>query len=329
LPSTSAKHVLAGDVGGTKTLLGLFEVAGARPRLVAEARYDTSAATSLDAIALAFLHGSGASTITAAAFGVAGPVEDGRAQLTNHPWSFDATHIGSRLAAPVRLLNDLEALAYGLDTLEPTDVAAVQEGRPRASGLAAVLGVGTGLGAAYLARHGTGGVACPTESGHADFAPRTSREDQLVAMLRRDYGRATVEHVVSGRGLVNLHRFTHAGQPCAAVASLGEDQWPAAIVNAGQDQRCPGCVDATAMFVSAYGSEAGNVALRSLPFGGLYLGGGVSLALRELLATAAFQEAFVDKPPMRHILAAVPVRLILAPNAALRGAARVAAQLVT
>lgn len=293
-------------------------------------RVDTAVGTTLDALVRRFLDDHASPTVVGAAFGVAGPVVNGRAQLTNHPWTIDAAQLSTALGVPVRVLNDLEALAYSLDALDAGEVSTLHAGGPRPSGLAAVVGVGTGLGAALLVRAGERRVACPTESGHADFAPRSAREDQLVTALRRAYGRATIEHVVSGRGLVNLHRFTHDGRRCAAVSSLPEPEWPAAIAGAGGGSgapQCPACADALASFASALAGEVGNIALRCLPFGGLYLGGGVSLALRPLLETPRFVETLLDKPPMRAVLEGVPVRLILTPHAGLLGAAAAASAL--
>jgi len=218
------------------------------------------------------------------------------------------------------LLNDVQSLAYALDALSPAELVAIRDVPAVPDGVRAVIAVGTGLGEAQLVRAEGHAVACPSESGHADFAPRTPAEDALVARLRRLHGRATVEHVLSGPGLVTLHQLTHEGRPCAVTPQAREADLPA-ITRAGLDGRCEGCVDALDMFVSALGSEAGNVALRTLASGGLFIGGGIPPHMLPLLHTAAFADAFLDKPPMRAVLDRIPVHVITNPEAGLLGAA--------
>ena len=312
--------VLAGDIGGTKTLLGLFEPAPRRPRLIAQRRFDSDPSLSLDAIVTDFLRTAGdGRPVAAAAFGVAGPVVAQVAQLTNHPWTVDANRSSRILGAPVQLLNDVEALAYALDALDAEDVVTLQPGRPRPDGMMAVIAAGTGLGQAQLVRVGGRPVACPSEGGHADFAPRHRREDELVRMLRQEFGRATVEHVLSGQGLSHLHQLTHRDAPCEAAAD-GLDL-PATVTSAGLERRCEPCHEALSLFVSAYGSEAGNLALRALAAGGLFIGGGIAPRIVPALQWPGFLDAFRDKPPMSSLLADVPVHVIVTPAAALLGAA--------
>ena len=290
---------------------------------LAERRYDTDPASSLDAVVEDFLRSDGQGlAVAGAAFGVAGPVMAGVAKLTNHAWTIDANRVSRILGAPVQLLNDVEALAYGLDALSPGDLVTLQPGKPRAGGAMAVIAAGTGLGQALLVRAGNRPLACPSEGGHADFAPRDAREDSLVLWLRSQFGRATVEHVVSGPGLAQLHRFTHLGAPCAALAE-GLDV-PATVTSAGTSGRCERCREALSMFVSAFGSEAGNLALRALATGGLFVGGGIAPRAIEALRWPAFLDAFRDKPPMSSLLADVPVHVIVTPTASLLGAAVVA-----
>jgi glucokinase len=319
----SSARILAGDVGGTKTLLGLFEPAPRRPVRLAERRFDTDSASSLDAVVEDFLRSDGQGLpVAGAAFGVAGPVVAGVAQLTNHPWIIDANRSSRILGAPVQLLNDVEALAYGLDALSPDDLVTLQLGQPRAGGAMAVIAAGTGLGEAQLVRVANRPLACPSEGGHADFAPRDAREDELVRMLRGHYGRATVEHVLSGPGLAHLHQLTHRNEPCLALGD-GLDL-PATVTSAGANGRCERCTEALSMFVSAYGSEAGNLALRTLATGGVFVGGGIAPRMLEALRRPVFLDAFRDKPPMSSLLADVPVHVIVTPAAGLLGAAVVA-----
>lgn len=321
--TTSSARILAADIGGTKTLLGLFDAATRRPVLVAERRYASDSASSLDAIVDEFLRIDGdGRPVSSAAFGVAGPVVAQVAKLTNHPWTIDANRFSRVLSAPVRLLNDVEALAYALDALDGEDVLTLQTGRPRPGGTMAVIAAGTGLGEAQLIRVGSRPVACASESGHADFAPRCDREDALVHLLRSEFGRATVEHVLSGPGLAHLHRLTHEDDSCPAVDDAAD--LPAAVTSAALDHRCERCLDALTMFVSAYGSEAGNLALRALATGGVFVGGGIAPRILPALQWPGFLDAFRDKPPMSSLLADVPVHVILTPTAGLLGAAVVA-----
>jgi glucokinase len=320
----SSGQILAGDIGGTKTLLGLYEPAAPRPHAVAVQRFATSAHPSLEAMVATFLASVPHTPLASATFGVAGPVADGRAQLTNHSWSLDAAALATTLGTPVHLLNDLEAMAYALDALDDGELSTLQAGQPLPRGPRAILAAGTGLGVAYVVQAGGHAVACPTEGGHADFAPRNPREDDLVRRLRRQYGRASVEHVLSGPGLVRLHGLTHDDAPCPAVVSADASDQPAAITASALGGLCPRCHEALSIFVSAYGSEAGNLALRTLPTGGLFVGGGIVLAIEGALRGAGFREAFLDKPPMRQLLEGIPVHLVLARDAGLLGAAVVA-----
>ena len=265
--------LLAGDLGGTKTLLGLFRQTGtARPELVVSHEYATLEFPSATDILAAFLKTANvaADALDAACFGVPGPVIDQRVQPTNVDWAVDARELQASLKLKqVHLLNDLEAMAYSVEVLTPDEQVVLQAGDPKADGNAALVAAGTGLGEAALHRIDGRLVAAPAEAGHADFAARSEREWALVRMLTGLYGRATVEHVLSGPGLVNLHRFTHDGGACPAVDGVAEHDRPAAVTTAALEDRCPQCVEALAMFVSAYGAEAGNLALRTLATAGL------------------------------------------------------------
>jgi len=322
----TSRYILAGDVGGTKTLLGLYAPSARRPVPITVRRFATDAGSSLEALVATFLHDEGLEErVSVVAMGVAGPIVDGQAQLTNHAWRVDAASLSRTLGAPVHLLNDLEALAYALDALDASDLVTLHTGQPDLTGPKAVIAAGTGLGQALLVRDAGRLLACPTEGGHADFAPRTPREDELVRMLRTRHGRATVEHVLSGTGLVNLHRLTHGGAPCEATRGLDERGHPAAISAAALERRCQGCQEALELFVSALGSEAGNLALRTLATGGVYVGGGIATHIEPALRSQGFLDAFLGKAPMEFLLDRIPVSLISARDAGLLGAA-VAAQ---
>jgi glucokinase len=315
--------LLAGDVGGTKTLLGVFERAPERPRPIAVRAYPTQAFPTFTAILTQFardLHQP--VLIEAAVVGVAGPVVANRARLTNIVWDIAADEITACFGTRhVQLLNDLEAMATSVDVLTPDEYVLLQAGVPRADGNAAVIAAGTGLGQAYLHRVGGRMRALPSEGGHADFAARTDREMELVRMLSDRYGRAEVEHVLSGPGLVNLHRFTHRGGQCEILDGASAIEAPARITQAGTTGRCQGCAEALQLFVSAYGAEAGNLALRGVTTSGLYVGGGIAPRILPILQSGRFMDAFLAKPPMVDLLSRIPVKVILNTDAGLLGAA--------
>ncbi|PYR64886.1 MAG: glucokinase [Acidobacteria bacterium] len=330
--------LLAGDLGGTKTLLGLFERGEPRPRHITSRAYPTQEFDSFTAILDAFAQdvgrlpraqSTGATTVDAAAVGVAGPIVNRSAKLTNIAWDVSAAEITRRLNTPhVALLNDLEAMAYSVGVLDDAEVVVLQRGERNRNGNAAVIAAGTGLGQAYL--HFIDGHLLPvaSEGGHADFAARTDREYELVRMLRTLYGRAEVEQVLSGPGLVNLHRFTHDGTACEAVEGLAPLEQPPAISEAGLTQRCAHCVEALEMFVEAYGAEAGNLGLRGVATAGVFVGGGIAPKILPALQDGRFMQAFRAKTPLADLVSAMPVNVIVNPDAGLLGAA-VAAQAVT
>ena len=319
--------LLAGDVGGTKTLLGLFEPHAARPRPIAVRSFGTLAFDDLPAMIAEFMREEAITShaIDAACFGVAGPVIDEAAELTNVPWRVDARQVAAAFTLRrVTLLNDLQAMAYAVPVLQESEVRVLQEGEALRGGNIALIAAGTGLGEALL--HNIDGrfVPSPSEGGHADFAARTEREFTLVRDLIARYGRADVEHVISGRGLVNLHRIAHL-QPCSAGVDLTSPDAAAAISAAALERRCPGCVETLDMFVEAYGAEAGNLALRTVSTGGVFVGGGIAPKILPALTTGAFMRAFRAKPPLDAMLAAMPVKVILNAEAGLLGAAVFAA----
>jgi glucokinase len=271
--------------------------------------------------------------VDGACFGVAGPVVGRTARLTNVPWRIDAAAVSLALGIPrVALLNDLEAMAHAVPALEGPELHVLQEGAPVPSGNMALIAAGTGLGQAMLLRVDGRLVPAPSEGGHADFAPRTEREIALLRDLVRRFGRASVEHVLSGRGLVHIHRITHPG-PCLALppgeVDPGDPDAPAIISAAALERRCAGCIDALGMFVEIYGAEAGNLALRTLATAGLFVGGGIAPKILPALVDGRFVRAFADKAPHTALLERIPVRVIVNPEAGLLGAAVYAAAALT
>src|SRR5688572_2691751 len=330
--------LLAGDIGGTKTLLGLFERDRERPRPLVVREYATLDFDSLDELTQVFLDDTGAgASVAAVCLGVAGPVTGLVARLTNVPWLVDAAGVSERLGdCPVQLLNDLEAMAYSVPVLEPDEVAVLQDGVAVAGGNAAIIAAGTGLGQSLL--HNVDGQFVPSasEGGHADFSARTTRELALVGQLTAIYGRVDNDRVISGPGLVNLFRFTHgvtgtAGRIACAVIGQGveEGELPAAISASALAGRCEQCSEALEMFIEAYGAEAGNLALRSMATAGVYLGGGIAPKVLPALESGAFLEAFCAKAPLTDLLRTIPVSVILNPAAGLLGAAVRASAIVT
>jgi glucokinase len=322
--------LLAGDVGGTNTRLGLFDRLPDRPRLIAARVFPTLAYRDLSAIISAFIGDDAVqgAKVEAACFGVAGPVAGDTAELTNARWHADARKVAKAFDIPrVRLLNDLQAMAQAIPVLWASEVHVLQEGAAERPGNIALIAAGTGLGEAWL--HNVNGRLIPSasEGGHADFAARTEREIDVLRDLTQRFGRAEVESVVSGPGLVNLHRVTH-GAPCVAVNDLQAPDAPAAISAAALERRCPACIEALELFVDAYGAEAGNLALRSLATSGVFVGGGIAPKILPAVADGRFMRAFCDKAArFREMLSKIPVKVILDDEAGLLGAAVCAASL--
>jgi glucokinase len=319
--------LLAGDIGGTKTLLGLFDGSPVRPRPMLVRSFGTLEYRDLPSMVDVFLKDGDAprGTVRRASFGVAGPVLGDSATLTNVPWRVEAHGVRSAFGIDrVDLLNDLEAMAWSIPVLSEREVHVLQEGEARRGGNVALIAAGTGLGEALL--HWVDGRFVPSasEAGHADFAARTEREIVLVRDLISRYGRADVEHVVSGRGFANLFRVAHR-EACRVGIDVESPDAPALISGAALDRRCPGCVETLDMFVEAYGAEAGNLALRTVSTGGVFIGGGIAPKILPAMTAGAFMRAFRAKPPLDDLVAKMPVKIILNAEAGLLGAAVFAA----
>jgi glucokinase len=332
--------LLAGDVGGTKTLLGLFAAAPERPNPVEVGEFVTLDYDALEPMVREFLRAQNVEPrrIEAACVGVAGAVTGQVARLTNVPWLVDAGEVEAAFRfRRVRVINDLEALAYGVTVLEPAELKPLQVGVALPDGNAAVIAAGTGLGEAML--HNVDGrfVPAASEGGHADFSARTSRELDMVRAMTRVFGRVSVEHIVSGLGLVNIYQFTHdafgsgpmltpssiaPARLCEAVGVVRDpSDLPARITGAAMDGRCDQCAEALDLFIAAYGAEAGNIGLRCVATAGVYVGGGIAPKILPALESGLFLEAFRAKEPMADLVATMPVSVILNPDAGLLGAA--------
>jgi glucokinase len=266
--------------------------------------------------------------IAAACVGIAGPVVDGCVMATNLPWGVDERRLAEMIpAARVRLINDLEATAHGVTDLGADELTVLQAGPP-VPGNVAVIAAGTGLGEAIIVGEGDARSVVATEGGHADFAPRTDLEDDLLRHLRKDFGRVSYERVLSGAGLVNIYRFlrdTGVAKESPRAAALMREQDPAAVVTElaaqGADRLCE---MALTIFVSVYGAEAGNLALKALALGGVVVAGGIAPRIVPALSAGEFVAAFRDKGRLSSLMETIPVSVALNPKLPLRGAARVA-----
>jgi glucokinase len=321
--------LLAGDIGGTKTLLGLFDPAPVRPRPIVIRSFPTLDFDDLTSMISAFVKDDEVrhASIDEACFGVAGPIIGDAAELTNVPWRVDARRVAAAFSLHrVNLLNDLQAMAYAVPVLREAEVHVLQDGEPLRGGNMALIAAGTGLGEALL--HNVDGrfVPSPTEGGHADFAARTEREIALVRELTPRFGRVDVERVISGRGLINVYSVTHR-DGCKANINLDDTEAPAAISFAALARQCAACMDAFDLFVEAYGAETGNLALRSVATGGVFIGGGIAPKILPALTAGSFMEAFRAKTPLDGMLARMPVKVILNAEAGLLGSAVYAAGL--
>jgi glucokinase len=321
--------ILAGDIGGTNTRLALVEAIGEELRILAQETFPSRERTSLEAAIAEFLH-LHSCDLTSASFGIAGPVKNGRCEATNLPWVVDSKTLAKRLRLKrVGLINDLEANAYGLAVLQSKDFVILNKGARNASGNMAVISAGTGLGEAGLYWDGERHCPFPSEGGHADFAPRNHLEMELLDYSMSHYRRVSYERLVSGPGLVHVYRFLRDTGKGAEPTWLAEQMRhgdPAPIIS---QQAVEGksllCLQALEIFVSLYGAEAGNLALKLMATGGVYLGGGIAPKIISKLKEPEFMNAFTAKGRMRPLLQDIPVRVIMNPRTALLGAARHAA----
>ncbi|MHB0985526.1 MAG: glucokinase [Sulfuricella sp.] len=320
------KIILAGDIGGTKTLLRLAETGN---EVLAERHFDSRAYASLNEIVAEFLRENAVHPVAAACFGVAGPVEGGSAKITNLPWRIEAAAISARFDIPqVVLINDFQAVAYGIEALESHDLAALQTGEPLHHGVRAVIGAGTGLGEGFMVWQEDHYEALPSEGSHADFAPSDALQIELLRYLSRKYGHVSCERLVSGPGLVDIFGFLHDREgldvSSALRVAMETGDPSAAISRFALEDRDRLAMQALDLFVRIYGAEAGNLALKVLARGGVYVAGGIAPKIMEKLKDGSFLRAFSDKGRFAGLLGAIPVHVVLNPKVGLMGAARVA-----
>lgn len=321
--------ILAGDVGGTNSRFAAFEEQ--RGKLVARWSRTWPSREAKDLVELVRRAKEECGVaIDRASFGVAGPVREGRVQATNLPWIVDAKELARALAIErVDLLNDLEANAWGLDELAGDDLLVIQRGAPNARGNRALIAAGTGLGEAGLYFDGRAHRPFACEGGHASFAPDDELEDELLRHLRKRFGHVSWERVLSGPGLHNVYLFLRdtgrAEEPASLARAMASGDPSAEISKAALAGDCPIAERTLELFVKLYGSEAGNLALKIMATGGLYVGGGIAPKIAKWMARPTFLEEFRDKGRMRAVLEAMPVYVVLNDQTALLGAARHAA----
>jgi len=336
--SDGAPVVLAGDIGGTKTNIGLFEVVDGVPRLGRSATFHSAEYPGLAPIVKAFLSEEPPSAVRAACFGIAGPVIDNRVTTPNLSWQIDGAQVAAEAGLPeVLLINDLVATAEGIPLLAEKDMVVLHAGVPEPAGREgnqALLAAGTGLGMALLPRVGNAWVPVPSEGGHADFAARNEDEIGLLRYLRERYGRVSIERVLSGPGLFNLYTYLrdirHAQESAEVREALAHGDDPARVIgehglSPGSTGGCALCAKALEMFAGVYGAVAGNLALTGTATNGVWLGGGIAPKILPRLTDGLFLQTFLAKGRFVPFLERVPVRVILNQRTAMLGAARRAA----
>jgi glucokinase len=320
--------LLAGDVGGTKTNLGIYSTEKGPRKPIIEATFPSGRYQGLNIIVREFL-AQAAVKVDRASFGVAGPVVGGQAKITNLPWLLNETQLGEVLnLTSVSLLNDLEAIAYGVPLLESDDLHTLNEGTQIPHGTLAVIAPGTGLGEAFLTWDGLRYRAHPSEGGHSDFGPTNPLELELLRYLHEKMRHVSYERICSGQGLPNIYAYLkdggHAEEPAWLAEQLaGADDPTPVIVDAALDNKkpCELCAATLRVFVSVLGAEAANLALKVLATGGVYLGGGIPPHIIPALESGQFMEGFTRKGRFSELVSRIPVHVVLNPKIALIGAA--------
>ncbi len=348
--------ILAGDIGGTKTNLALYDWTIERTEPIRLESFPSADYTSLEDILQEFLHAPMPPTpadesatiesdtadtdrrptdtlqVSAACFGIAGPVIDNRSQTTNLPWLIDGRHIAEQFTIPiVRLLNDLEATAYGVLLLRPDEIEVLNPGVPPTQRQAlALIAAGTGLGEAILFWDGSSYRPMPSEGGHADFAPNNDNEIELLRYLRGQYLHVSYERLLSGPGLHAIYEYlrdTKKNEPTWLAEKIKAGHPPAEIAEAGLKGQAEIAKQALDLFASIYGAEAGNLALKALSLDGVYVAGGIAPKLIKKLQDGTFMKAFTNKGRYKRLMSNMPVKVVMNQHTALLGAASVAAAL--
>lgn len=325
--------LIAGDIGGTNTTLRLVRVdrSTGEMEILSQTRYPSANFPDLVPIVKDFLAAAGAKSPEVACFAIAGPVINNTCELTNLKWSLDNKRLERELdIEKVSLINDFAAVSYGILGLPEKDIHTLQAGKPQKTAIIGILGAGTGLGESFLIPSGSTYQVCATEGGHVDFAPRSALEFELLEYLKSLHktDRISVERVVSGRGIVAIYKFlrdrgdlAESPEIAAVIQSSQPQPDPAAVIaKAALEKTDPLCQKTMEMFVEAYGAEAGNLSLKLLPYGGLYVAGGIAPKILPLLQDGRFLAAFKHKGRMSILLSQIPVYVVLNSQVGLLGA---------
>jgi glucokinase len=317
--------ILAGDVGGTKCNLALFAENKGKLEVVFRERFASKEFAQFDLIIKEFSRRAAphlaSSKIRAAGFGVAGPVINNRIHATNLPWVVDAETLSKEAGVEsIVLINDLGATGHSLEHLPAEDFCVLNPGKPLRGASRALLAAGTGLGEGILFWDGTRYKVVPSEGGHSDFAPRTDQQIELLKFMRHRYPQVSWELILSGRGFRTLHEFIAPGVKHPIFEDPDADPAPF-ITKSGLDKSCPICVQTLDLWTSVYGAEAGNLALKVLALGGVYVAGGIAVKILPKMIDGSFFNSFKDKWHFTNMLADVPLSIVLNESAPLIGAA--------
>jgi glucokinase len=315
--------ILAGDLGGTKSNLGLFDAQREKLVRVAHKRFASSEHSGLEEIITLFLSGT-KEKITHASFGIAGPVVNNRVRGTNLPWVVDGASVAKHLGLGyVRLLNDLEAAAYGIAVLDPKDIETIYPGVSTPQATQVIIAAGTGLGEGVLFWDGKRHLPMATESGHSDYSPNTAQHADLWKFIKQSEEFVSAEAILSGRGFLRVHEFLNPSVRHPDFDDRSVDPAPG-ITSRGLSGECPVCVATLDLWVEIYGSEAGNLALRNVARGGIYIAGGIAIKVLPKLKNGRFAAAVKHKEKLADFLAQIPIHVILNEECPLIGAANVA-----
>ncbi|EIF51327.1 glucokinase [Sulfurovum sp. AR] len=319
--------ILAGDIGGTKTNLALFEHKDKRLNVIAQHQFSSREFSDLNEVIMLFRQKTSLPYVDAACFGIAGPVIDGRCRTTNLPWDITTSDLQEHLGIQkVRLLNDLEATAYGMLYVHEDEFVDLNPKGRQMDGNRAVIAAGTGLGEAMLYYDGSVYHPIGSEGGHSDFAPLTPQQDALLKWMRNRYpGHVSFERILSGPGIYTLYEFLVENDFSAQPVSMlnipeGKDR-SAMVSECALKEHNPLCMEALRLFAEIYGAEAGNLALKSMSLGGVYIGGGIAPKILQILANNHFMNGFLSKGRFNEMLQAMQVKVSLNPETALLGAA--------
>ncbi|MFA5824632.1 MAG: glucokinase [Gallionellaceae bacterium] len=321
-------YFLAGDIGGTKTLLQIFAVGEARVPLLRKS-YPSAGYAGLVEIVAEFLREADVQDISAACLALAGPVSGRKVTLTNLPWVVDADALALRFdIARVSLINDFEAVGLGVAALESADLLPLQQGVAHEHGVRIVVGAGTGLGVAWLTWQGEGYAVHPSEGGHMDFAPTDDVQYALLQYLQQRHGHVSYERIVSGPGLVAMYEFLRdsgrATPSAELIAAMLAGDGAAAIASFASEPGEVIAIQALELFTQIYGAFVGNVALATLPRGGIYVAGGIAAKIATQMQSGAFMRAFLDKGRFHGLLSTLPLSIVTNPQIGLLGASLVA-----